>query len=63
MGRRIRGQRKGKGGIFKSHVAKREAPAQYRPADFAERNGYVKGVVRDSKFFCLHLFGVDSFIQ
>jgi len=47
MGRRIRGQRKGDGGIFKSHVAKREGAAQYRPADFAERNGYVKGVVRD----------------
>jgi len=47
MGRRIRGQRKGRGSIFKSHTSKRDNPAQYRSADFAERNGYVKGVVRD----------------
>ena len=49
MGRRIRGQRKGKGSIFKSHTAKRDLPAQYRPADFAERHGYIKGIVRDSE--------------
>jgi len=47
MGRRIRGQRKGKGSVFRSHTAKRDVPAQYRPADFAERSGYIKGVVRD----------------
>ena len=51
MGRRIRGQRKGCGGIFKAHTAKRDQPAKYRSLDFAERHGYIKGVVRDSEFW------------
>jgi len=47
MGRRIRGQRKGAGGIFKSHVKHRKGAAKHRALDFAERNGYIKGVVKD----------------
>lgn len=47
MGRVIRGQRKGAGGIFKAHVKRRKGPAKLRSLDFAERNGYVKGVVKD----------------
>lgn len=47
MGKCIRGQRKGYGGIFKSHVKHRIAPTKMRVYDFAERNGYVKGVVRE----------------
>jgi len=47
MGRIIRGQRKGKGGIFKSHNTHRKGPAKLRPLDFAERHGYMKGVVKD----------------
>jgi len=47
MGKVIRGQRKGKGGIFVSHTKHRQAPTKMRVYDFAERNGYVKGVVRD----------------
>jgi large subunit ribosomal protein L8e len=47
MGRVIRGQRKGPGGIFKSHTHKRKNPAQIRNLDYAERNGYIKGIVRD----------------
>lgn len=50
MGRRIRGQRKGKGTVFTAHTTKRDTAAKYRPADFAERSGYIKGVVRDSKY-------------
>jgi large subunit ribosomal protein L8e len=46
MGKVIRGQRKGKGGIFKSHNKHRKGPAQLRRLDFAERNGYLKGVVK-----------------
>jgi len=45
MGRIIRGQRKGKGGIFKSHNTHRLGAAKLRAIDFAERNGYIKGVV------------------
>jgi len=47
MGRVIRGQRKGAGSIFKAHVKKRKGAAKLRSLDFAERNGYVKGVVKD----------------
>jgi len=47
MGRIIRGQRKGKGGIFVSHNTHRKGAAKHRPLDFAERNGYIKGVVKD----------------
>lgn len=47
MGRRIRGQRKGAGSIFIAHTHHRKGAAQYRPLDYAERNGYIKGVVRE----------------
>jgi len=46
MGRVIRAQRKGKGGIFRSHTSTRVGPAKHRPVDFAERKGYIKGVVK-----------------
>ena len=46
MGRRIRSQRKGNGGIFKSHNKHRKGPAALRPVDYAERNGYIKGIVK-----------------
>jgi large subunit ribosomal protein L8e len=47
MGRVIRGQRKGAGSIFKSHTKRRKGAAKLRVLDYAERHGYVKGVVRD----------------
>lgn len=47
MGRVVRGQRKGAGGIFKSHTHKRKGAAKLRVLDFAERNGYLKGTVRE----------------
>lgn len=47
MGRVIRGQRKGAGGIFKSHTSKRKGAAKLRALDYAERNGYIKGVIKD----------------
>jgi len=47
MGRRIRAQRKGRGGIFKSHNKNRKGPAKLRPVDFSERHGYICGVVKD----------------
>jgi large subunit ribosomal protein L8e len=48
MGKVIRGQRKGKGGIFKAHGKHRKGPAKLRRLDFAEKNGYLKGVVKSS---------------
>lgn len=47
MGRVIRTQRKGRGGIFKSHNTHRKGAARFRVMDNAERRGYIKGVVTD----------------
>merc|ERR1712086_610027 len=47
MGRVIRGQRKGRGSIFKSHNRNRKGAAKLRVLDFGERNGFMKGVVKD----------------
>lgn len=40
-------QRKGKSTVFTANTVKRKAPVNFRKLDFAERNGYVKGVVKD----------------
>jgi len=47
MGRIIRSQRKGRGGIFKSHNTHRKGAAKLRALDYSERHGFVKGVVRE----------------
>lgn len=47
MGRVIRSQRKGRGGIFKSHITHRKGSAQFRKHDNAERHHYVKGTVNE----------------
>ncbi|KAH3810701.1 60S ribosomal protein L8-like [Dreissena polymorpha] len=47
MGRVIRSQRKGPGGVFKAHTKHRKGAASLRANDYAERHGYVKGVVKD----------------
>ena len=46
MGRVIRAQRKGAGGIFKSHTRTRKGAAKLRAVDYAERHGYLKGIVK-----------------
>lgn len=46
MGRVIRGQRKGAGSVFRAHVKHRKGPAKLRAVDFAERHGYIKGIVK-----------------
>lgn len=46
-GRVIRGQRKGAGSIFTSHTKHRKGPASLRAIDYAERHGYIRGVIRD----------------
>src|ERR1700722_15272386 len=47
MGRVIRVQRKGKGGIFKSHRKHRKGPAKLRTLDYAERQGYLRGLIKE----------------
>jgi large subunit ribosomal protein L8e len=48
MGRVIRAQRKGRAkGVFKCHSTHRVAPAKFRNWDYAEREGYIRGVVKD----------------
>lgn len=46
MGRVIRSQRKGAGSVFKAHTRNRKGKASLRAVDYAERHGYIKGVVR-----------------
>jgi len=47
MGRVIRAQRKGRGSVFKSHTTHRKGAAKHRSIDFAERAGYLRGLVRE----------------
>lgn len=46
MGRVIRAQRKGAGSVFKAHTRNRKGKPALRPVDFAERHGYIKGVIK-----------------
>lgn len=48
MGRVIRAQRKGAGSVFVAHTKKRKGAAKLRSLDYAERHGYIKGVVKVS---------------
>ena len=41
------GQRKGTPGIFSTHSRLRKEPVKMRMLDYAERNGFIKGVVTD----------------
>ncbi|KRZ14652.1 60S ribosomal protein L8 [Trichinella zimbabwensis] len=47
MGRRIRAQRKGSSTGFRAHTKHRKGAAKLRAIDFAERHGYIRGVVKD----------------
>jgi len=46
MGRVIRAQRRSHA-IFKAHTHLNKNPARLRPLDFAERNGYIRGIVKE----------------
>lgn len=52
MGRVIRAQRKGAGSVFKAITKKRKGAPKLRPLDYAERSGYLKGVVKVSIMSC-----------
>lgn len=47
MGKVIKKCRKGKGSVFRSHGARRIAPAKYRKLDYIEKKGYIKGTVKE----------------
>ncbi|ESO98792.1 hypothetical protein LOTGIDRAFT_186985 [Lottia gigantea] len=47
MPRVIRGQRKGRGSVFKASIRLRKGKPRHRPVDYAERNGYIKGVIKE----------------
>jgi large subunit ribosomal protein L8e len=47
VGRVIRVQRKGAGSIFTAHTKNRKGAAKLRPLDYAERNGYIRGLVKE----------------
>ncbi|KAL7674074.1 hypothetical protein ACOME3_000353 [Neoechinorhynchus agilis] len=47
MGRVIRAQRRGSSAIFRAHTFHRKGPAKLRVLDYAERHGYIKGVIKE----------------
>ncbi|RYH06909.1 hypothetical protein EON65_42315 [archaeon] len=47
MGKVIRGCRRGKGSVFRAHTTGRKGAVSYKRQDYAERHGYVKGVVKE----------------
>ncbi|XP_013786322.1 60S ribosomal protein L8 [Limulus polyphemus] len=47
MGRVIRSQRKGAGSVFRSHNKHRKGAPKLRAVDFAERHGYIKGIIKE----------------
>jgi len=47
MGRVIRGSRKGKSLIFTAKTRLRKGAVKLRAVDYAERKGYIKGIVKD----------------
>lgn len=47
MGKFVQTQRKGKGSVFRSHVRTRKGACKLRSLDYAERHGYIRGVVKD----------------
>jgi len=47
MGRVTRSQRKGAGSIFTSRTHRRKGAAKLRSIDYSERNGYIRGLVKE----------------
>ena len=64
MGRVIRSQRKGPGSVFKAHTKHRKGKAALRAIDFAERHGYVKGVIKvKHEAFRVRLFKTNDIVN
>jgi len=47
MGKYVQAQRKGKSTIFKAHTRTRKGSTKLRVLDYSERNGYVRGVIKE----------------
>jgi large subunit ribosomal protein L8e len=47
MGKYITAQRHGKSPIFRSHITHRKGAVKLRPYDYAEKHGYIRGVVKE----------------
>ncbi|XP_072478877.1 large ribosomal subunit protein uL2-like [Notamacropus eugenii] len=47
MDRAMPGQRKDAGSVFRAHVKHRKGAAKLWAADFTERHGYIKGILKD----------------
>jgi large subunit ribosomal protein L8e len=47
MGKYVQCQRKGKSPVFKAHVRTRKGAAKLRPLDYAEKHGYIRGVIKE----------------
>ena len=60
MGRVILAQRKGKSAIFRSRTFHRKGPAKLRALDYAERQGYLRGVVKVTKKKAFHCFSITK---
>lgn len=58
MGRVIRGQRKGRGSIFKTCRKRRKGAAKLRALDYAERHGYLK--VRPLLYMIIYIYTVSK---
>jgi len=46
MGKVIRGQRKGKGSVFKAHTVRKKGASKMRKYDYTERHTRIRGVVK-----------------
>merc|ERR1739844_547913 len=46
MGKYVQAQRKGKSPIFKAHTRTRKGAVKLRSIDYAEKHGYIKGVIK-----------------
>jgi len=47
MGKYVQCQRKGKSSVFRAHTRTRKGPTKLRTLDYAERQGYIRGIVKD----------------
>jgi len=47
MGKYVQAQRKGKSPIFMSHTRTRKGAVKLRAIDYAEKHGYIRGIVKD----------------
>lgn len=47
MGKYVQAQRRGKSPIFKSHVRTRKGAVKLRAFDYAEKHGYIRGVIKE----------------